>query len=80
VLLIQTEVNEALLIAERLLKALQSVCIQTKNGSICYTVSIGVADYKEEGDSLDSLMKRADIALYHAKQTGRNRVCCFGDF
>lgn len=80
VLLIQAEVEEALVIAERLLKALRSVCIQTPNEAICYTVSIGVAAYEGGDDSVDSLMKRADLALYQAKKTGRNRVCRFGDF
>lgn len=80
VLLIQTETTEALAIAERLLKSLHSVCITTQTDPICYTVSIGVAAYDGEDDSVDSLMRRADIALYQAKKTGRNRVCCFGDF
>lgn len=80
VLLIQTGTDEALVIAERLLKALQSVCVLTKSGSICYTVSIGLSAYEGEDDSMESLMKRADIALYRAKESGRNRVCCFGDF
>lgn len=80
VLLIQTGMDEALVIAERLLKALGSVCIQTRNGAICYTVSIGAAAYEGGDDSVDSLMKRADLALYQAKKTGRNRVCRFGDF
>jgi len=80
VLLIQAELAGALVIAERLLTALHTVCISTQSGSICYTVSIGVAAYEGKDDSMDSLMKRADIALYHAKQTGRNKVCCYGDF
>jgi len=79
VLLIQTEMEEALVTAERLLKGLHSVCIPTQTGSICYTVSIGAAAYDGEDDSVDSLMKRADMALYQAKKTGRNRVCRFGE-
>lgn len=79
-LLIQTGMEEALSIAERLLYALRSVCIQTQNGAISFTVSIGAAAYEGGGDSVDSLMKRADLALYQAKNTGRNRVCRFGDF
>ena len=39
------------------------------------TASFGVASYRE-GDSIDSLVNRADDQMYRAKQTGRNRVCC----
>lgn len=38
-----------------------------------FTVSIGVAG-KAEGEPLNALMRRADLALYRAKQDGRNRV------
>jgi diguanylate cyclase (GGDEF)-like protein len=41
------------------------------------TVSIGVAQY-EDNDTLDQLCDRADRALYHAKQTGKNRVISWG--
>lgn len=37
------------------------------------TISIGLAEY-QENDTLESLTGRADKALYHAKQTGRNKV------
>ncbi len=37
------------------------------------TISIGLAQYKED-DTLEKLTDRADKALYHAKQTGRNKV------
>lgn len=38
------------------------------------TLSVGVAQY-EPGESPSALIHRADEALYHAKRTGRNRVC-----
>jgi diguanylate cyclase (GGDEF)-like protein/PAS domain S-box-containing protein len=38
------------------------------------TVSLGVADYPEDGENATVLMKAADRALYQAKEAGRNRV------
>jgi diguanylate cyclase (GGDEF)-like protein len=38
------------------------------------TSSVGVAELKPEFDSSQAFLKTADKALYHSKQTGRNRV------
>ena len=43
---------------------------------ITITASFGVASFRlESQDSLDSLIGRADEAMYRAKHEGRNRVC-----
>jgi diguanylate cyclase (GGDEF)-like protein len=44
---------------------------------VTYTVSIGIAEFNGADDSLFALMKRADAALYQAKQSGRNRSQVF---
>jgi len=42
------------------------------------TISIGVAAFPEHGNTRDDLVHAADVALYAAKQAGRNRVCLTG--
>jgi len=39
------------------------------------TVSIGTAEFPSDADSLGDLIRKADQAMYRAKETGRNRVC-----
>jgi len=39
------------------------------------SVSIGVGTFPEDAEDLDSLVGKADAALYKAKETGRNKVC-----
>lgn len=61
--------------AERLRNVIARDPVETPDGSIAVTVSIGVA-VAEHGDLLqaDSLLRTADLALYRAKRDGRNRV------
>ncbi len=61
--------EEAYKISERIRKAVEKTSID----GIKITISIGLSCYKK-GD-LDSLLKKADDALYKAKKMGKNRVC-----
>jgi len=42
------------------------------------TVSIGVAAWQQGMANVSDLMRAADLQLYRAKQSGRNRVCSVG--
>ena len=41
------------------------------------TISIGVSEYPSDADTFWQVVKYADVALYEAKNTGRNRVIRF---
>lgn len=59
--------------AERLRIFVQSSPLHVGEGLLRVTVSVGGA-LAYEGDGLDSLVERADTAMYQAKQAGRNRI------
>lgn len=56
----------------------EDVSIPTANGdNVTVTCSIGLAQWDiDKNETIESVLKRADQALYHAKKTGRNRVHC----
>jgi len=61
-------------LAERIRSAVEAFELCTGKETVKLTVSIGVAAFELDGDSLGSLMVRADEALYKAKHRGRNQV------
>ncbi len=69
----QTELEGAMVVAERIRKMTEVQEIATEQGPVRYTVSIGVSMYRN-GKAFDQVMARADEALYRAKEGGRNRV------
>ncbi|MCM0755234.1 diguanylate cyclase [Desulfovibrio aminophilus] len=58
--------------AERLRRAVEALEVRHGEHLLRLTVSLGVAQLRE-GENLDGLLKRADQALYEAKNSGRNR-------
>jgi diguanylate cyclase (GGDEF)-like protein len=73
VALAESRIEQALVLAERLRRAVAGLKIESGRGEVSFTVSIGVASLRGE-QSLDTLMGEADAALYRAKSAGGNRV------
>lgn len=74
VLLPGADAQEAAAVAERLRSAVAGRGIDTVDGGISVTVSVGGATFPDDGRALDDLLGVADSALYSAKAAGRNRV------
>lgn len=68
----------ALEAAEQLRRVLGDLTMDTEKGPFHFTVSIGVSEVKPGDQSLEDVIKRADAALYKAKEGGRNRVVSDG--
>ena len=79
VLLPQAREQDALHVAERLRAHIAGLSIPVDDedesaGCVTLTISVGVASLDGESRELTDLLAAADAALYHAKETGRNRT------
>jgi diguanylate cyclase (GGDEF)-like protein len=81
VLLPEVNEQEAMAVAERIRESVESACLPNPTSRVSrhVTLSIGVAlqILDDEAVSPEELQRRADAALYLAKQTGRNRVVLY---
>ena len=69
----ETDLQEGRTLAERLAEALRSCPLHAATGAIQITASIGLTELRD-GDTLEGLIARADVALYKAKSSGRDRI------
>lgn len=76
VLVLEADKEKAMEIAQRIQKRVSEQTLKCPFP----TLSIGIATYPEEGDSVEQLIFRADLGLYKAKKNGRNRVILFKDY
>ena len=75
ILMPETNVDGTEIVAERIRKNVEETEFVYRNEKMNVTVSIGLASYPQEGiASEEDILKAADIALYKAKEAGRNRV------
>jgi len=81
ILLPETNVEQAFLIAERIRKAVADVYIDMGGFSTFVTISMGISElsFEPQDQSIEDMIRRADQALYQAKQQGRNKVVIYSD-
>jgi diguanylate cyclase (GGDEF)-like protein len=71
-----TEKAGAFILAERLRKLIEGAVFTHGNSRIAVTISIGIGTWDSSiNEDFEELIRRADAALYRAKEQGRNRYC-----
>ena len=74
VLMPEATLEQAVQVAERLRETIAQTRLETDVGAIQVTASLGVAALRDEDTAFQDILRRADQALYKAKEAGRNRV------
>lgn len=74
ILLPETSLSRAYSLTQRLRRNIEGHLFETNQGKLSITVSIGLSEFKPDKDNPNSVTRKADNALYVAKESGRNRV------
>lgn len=74
IVLPETSIQNATVLAERLLKQFTGISVSGDTTEINVSASIGLANFSPADSDLESTLLRADQALYEAKAKGRNRL------
>ncbi len=77
VILIDVAQDESVKVAEKIRERVEKTAIATEGVTLKKTVSIGVSEFPTDGEKFWQCIKYADIALYKAKESGRNKVVRF---
>lgn len=77
VVLVDVREDEAIKVAEKIREKVQETKIKVIGDIIQKTISIGVSEFPKDAQNFWQAIKYADVALYKAKERGRNRVVRF---
>jgi diguanylate cyclase (GGDEF)-like protein len=77
ILLLESDVDRAILVANRILEVLKAPYEFGKKNISSITASIGIAEYPKHAKDLESLLETADKAMYAAKKSGKDRFIVF---
>ena len=74
IVLYETNKDNAIILAERLRNLIQNSKVKFQDKIIKFTISLGVSTVNKTMKNYEELIRKADAALYRAKNSGRNRV------
>ncbi len=77
VLLPETACSGAVGVADRIRRSMETSLLPTRDGTVTATVSIGIAGYPNHGADFESVLEKADQAMYASKTGGKNRTTMF---
>ena len=77
VLLVDTTLKQATVLAERLRQSVEALCIAYNGQQLKVTLSLGLAEYHTDMTEHRQWIEAADKGLYQSKANGRNQVTCF---
>ncbi len=69
----EADIKGAVQVAEKILETLKQISLPTKGSSHRISASIGIVMYPEHGSNVQDLMSNSDLAMYQAKESGRDR-------
>lgn len=70
--------NDVANLADKIMKSL-ILPFNLRDHELFITTSLGICMYPDDGQDTEDMMKKADIAMYHAKSLGRNNIQFYND-
>jgi predicted signal transduction protein with EAL and GGDEF domain len=80
IILPHTDVEQGRIVAEQLIATLGNHKFRLADQTFVITASVGIALIPEHGATAEELLSHADVAMYQAKENGRNRVCIYSPY
>ena len=74
ILLPETNCDGAAGVADRVRHSIEAASITVRGEDVSFTVSVGIACFPDSGKTLETVMERADQAMYRSKSEGKNRI------
>lgn len=72
-----TNINSALMVAEKIRASVENLTVVTPEHNIKVTISIGISRFKKTDSNPNDVIERADDSMYVSKNTGKNKVTLY---